>query len=84
MAIQTVLSKNPALAWYVPDHSQLSDESVVEHVLQYGDWDDVQSLFKEKSISEIASLFKKTVQKKRSNYSPEIQHFFTLYFARHA
>ncbi len=84
MSISSVIQKKPGLVWYVADPSQLSEESIVEHVLQYGDWEDVKSLFKEKSITEIGALFKKTLKKKRSNYSPAIKHFFKLYFSRHA
>ena len=84
MSLHSIIQRKPSLAWYVKDPTSLSDASVVEHVLQYGNWADVQDLFKEKSISEVATLFSQTVQTSRSNYSPAIEHFFRLYFAKHA
>ena len=34
------------LVWYVKDSEGLPVESIVEHTLNYGDWDDVQKLIK--------------------------------------
>lgn len=84
MSINAILQKKPFLAWYVQDPSQISEESVVEHVLSYGNWEDVQELIAIDGIDKIASLFSKTQQKNRSNYSKPIAHYFQLYFQRHA
>lgn len=84
MSIHRILKKKPYLSWYVSEVNQLSEESVVEHVLNYGNWEDVQELIKIDGIKKIASLFTKTQQKKRSNYSKPIANYFTLYFQRHA
>lgn len=84
MSIQSIIAQKPYLAWYVKDPSQLSDASVVEHILQYGDWNDVTDLFKIRGIEQIAEIFFETTNKKRPNYTPQIQHFFTLYFDKHA
>jgi len=81
---QDIIKKKPYLAWYVKNPETLSDESVVEHVLNYGDWKDVQRLIKTMGLAKTARLFTKTSQKPRSNYYPKIQHFFTKYFKRHA
>ena len=40
------LIKNKQLIWYTNQYDKLDDEAIVEAVLNYGDWDDVQSLIK--------------------------------------
>lgn len=72
------------MVWYVNDPGKLSDESVLEHVLNYGDWEDVQDYIKLKGMRETARIFRATRQKKRSNYRPEIADYFSRYFAAHA
>jgi hypothetical protein len=34
--LQKILQKKPYLAWYVKDTSKLSEESMFEHILNYG------------------------------------------------
>ena len=84
MSIHAILQKKHYIFWYVSNPNQLSEEAVVEQVLSYGNWEDVQELIKIDGIKKIASLFTKTQQKKRSNYSKPIANYFTLYFQRHA
>ena len=81
---QNIIKRKPYLAWYVADPKKLSDESVLEHVLNYGNWDDVQEYIKLKGIEETARIFRETREKKRSNYRPEIADYFSRYFAAHA
>jgi hypothetical protein len=83
MDLHSIIIDKPALAWSISNPKTLSEEAVVERVLEYGDWKDVQKLFEIKSKPEIAKLFYKTTQKARSNYSPQIEHFFKLYFQKH-
>ena len=40
--VQDIIKKKPYLAWYVRNVESLSDESVLEHVLNYGTWEQVQ------------------------------------------
>jgi hypothetical protein len=84
MLVQQLLAKKPYLAWYVRDPSKLSDSSVLEHVLNYGDWEDVQDFISIKGMQPTAEIFRAQLQKSRSNYSPIIRQFFTRYFATHA
>lgn len=74
------------MVWYVKDPSKLNDESIVEHVLNYGDWDDVQEIIKILGIKKTAMIFReKSAPDKfgRQNYRPEIKHYFQLYFNKH-
>lgn len=84
MEIHDFIAARKHLAWYVKDPRKLSTEAIVEAVLNYGDWDDVQKLIKILGIKEVAKIFEEGIAKKRSNYRPEISHYFHLYFAKHA
>mgnify|MGYP001558283648 CR=1 FL=1 len=84
MTIQSFIKKRPYLIWYVKDVEQLSDESIVEHTLNYGDWDDVQALFKILGIKKTAKIFRKQISGWRTNYRPEIKNYFNLYFNQYA
>ena len=54
MTIHKFIKKRPYLVWYVKDLSKLSEESIVEHVLNYGNWDDVQKMIKILAIKKVA------------------------------
>jgi hypothetical protein len=76
--------KKPYLAWYIKDKSSLSDQSVLEHILNYGDWADVQEVEKEMGISKMKSLFEEMINKKRINLKPRTINYFENYFAKYA
>ena len=76
MTVNSIIKNKPYLAWYIKDPEKLSEESVLEHVLNYGNWDDVQLFIKLKGINETASIFNKSLTKKRTNYAPVICSFF--------
>lgn len=83
MTVNSIIKKKPYLAWYVKDRDKLSEEAVLEHVLNYGNWEDVQEFIKIKGIKETAKLFYKSLNKKRINYLPQIKHYFENYFKKH-
>lgn len=84
MNIRDFIKKRRDLVWYVKDLSKLNDESIIEHILNYGDWKDVQEMFKIIGIKRVAEIFKKESNRKRSNYRPEIKNYFQLYFNKYA
>lgn len=87
MDIHQFIKKRPYLVWYVKDLGKLDDASIVEHVLNYGDWDDVQKMIKILGMKKTAKIFrKKSTPDKfgRQNYRPEIKYYFNLYFNKHA
>lgn len=57
MTIHEFIKERPYLVWYVKDLASLSEESIVEHVLNYGDWDDVQEMIKILGMGKTASIF---------------------------
>jgi len=84
MTISQFIKKRPYLAWYIKDYNNLSEESVVEHTLNYGDFDDVKKLFKIIGIKKAAAIFKRQIKLPRNNYRPQIKNYFQLYFKRYA
>lgn len=72
------------LIWYVKNPEDLNVESVVEHTLNYGDWEDVQTLIKILGVKRTAKVFRKQTVGKRINYRPEVVHYFKLYFNKYA
>ncbi len=73
-----------SLVWYVKNPEDLNVASIVEHTLNYGDWDDVQALIKIIGIKKMADIFATQTSRKRTNYRPEVSHYFNLYFNKYA
>lgn len=84
MTIHQFIKKRPYLIWYVKDFDRLSEESIVEHVLNYGDWDDVQGMIKILGMKKIAKIFRIESEQPRNNYRQEIKNYFRLYFNKYA
>jgi hypothetical protein len=84
MTIESFVKEKPYLFWYIKDLEGLSRESIVEHVLNYGDFDDFKKTVEIMGIDEIAEIFRKQLENKRINYRPEIKNYFTLYFDKYA
>lgn len=82
-ALQQFIKARPHLVWYVKDVTNLSEASIVEHTLNYGTWQDVQELFRVVGIHQAAQDFRERTILPRTNYRPEIKHYFELYFNRH-
>ena len=84
MDIHQFIKKRPYLIWYVKNLDKLSEDSIVEHVLNYGDWDDVQEMINILGIKKTAQIFQEKSEQPRSNYRPEIKNYFKLYFHKYA
>lgn len=62
----------------------MSDEVLVEFVLNYGDWQAFKDLIKTMGVEKTAAIFKQNSKKKRSNYHPEIVNYYQLFFKHYA
>jgi len=78
------IKKRPYLLWGVSDLDNVSEELIVESVLNHGDFKDFKELTKIIEIKEISAIFKRQTREKRCNYKPEIKNYFLLYFKKHA
>lgn len=81
--LRKFMKKRKHLVWYVKNPEDLNVESIVEHTLNYGDWDDVQKLIKIIGIKKMAEIFRKQTNNWRSNYRPYDIYYFTLFFNKH-
>ncbi|EKD45904.1 MAG: hypothetical protein ACD_69C00081G0004 [uncultured bacterium] len=87
MTIHDFIKTRQQLIWWVKDYDQLNDSAIVEATLNYGDWNDVQTLFKILGLTKVAKIFQaqsKPSKLGRQNYSAKTKNYFTLYFKAHA
>lgn len=84
MTREQFIKKRKYLFWYIKNPEKVDDASLVEHILNYGDWDDVQKLIKLLGMKKVAGIFENKAFTKRSNYRPEVKNYFKLYFAKYA
>ncbi len=84
MTVQNFIKKRPYLVWSVQNYQNLSEEAIVEAVLNYGDFDDVKKLISLLGLKKTAEIFRKDSQRTRSNYRPNIKNYFNLYFKKYA
>lgn len=86
MTIHDFIKKRKYLIWYTKNYDKLPPESIVEATLNYGNWDDVMLLIKILGIKKVAKIFRDQTSPRRwrTNYRPEVTHYFSLYFKKHA
>ncbi|MBI4652986.1 hypothetical protein HY750_01925 [Candidatus Kuenenbacteria bacterium] len=87
MTINEFIKKRPHLIWYTKNYDNLDPESIVEAVLNYGNWDDVQKMIKILGIKKTAKIFREKSKPSaigRQNYAIRTKNFFTLYFNKYA
>jgi len=84
MTLRDFVKKRRYLFWSTENFEHLSQEAIVEGVLNYGDFDDVKKLIAILGIKKISRIFGKQIKRKRNNYRPEIINYFSLYFKKYA
>ncbi|OGZ25632.1 MAG: hypothetical protein A3I85_00775 [Candidatus Nealsonbacteria bacterium RIFCSPLOWO2_02_FULL_38_63] len=84
MTIVSFIKKRAYLVWYTKNYNNLSNEAIVEAVLNYGDFNDVKKMIKILGIKKVATIFREKSKEKRCNYRPEIKNYFRLYFDKYA
>lgn len=87
MTLSTYIKKRPYLIWWTKNYDHLGAEPIVEATLNYGNWDDVQTLIKMLGIKRVAKIFRTKSKPSligRQNYFPEVKHYFNLYFNKYA
>jgi len=77
------------LFWYSPSPKSetVSDELLVEMVLNYGSMDDVRALFEVMSIKNVAKIFFDSIgksERRKGNFHELTLNYFTLFFNRYA
>jgi len=87
--IKKYIDDRQYLFWYSPSpkNETVSDELLVEIVLNYGNIDDVIELFKVMNIRNVANIFFNSINKserRKGNYHELTINYFTLLFKKYA
>jgi len=84
--IKKFIREHSSLFWYIKEDAKerISLDSLVEHILNYGNIEDVKTLIELLGIKKVSKIFFKQINRKRCNYFPKVKNYFTLYFNRHA
>lgn len=86
--LKAFIRKNSHLFWYTPDDKKedISDEMLVEFILNYGTLEAVKELFQLLGLRETAEIYRNTInlsERRRNNFSELTRNFFNIYFDRH-
>ena len=84
--IKKFIKEHSNLFWYTREDKKedISEEFLVETMLNYGDLEAVKRLFELISINKASEIFNKQISNNRNNYFAPVKNFFRLYFDRHA
>ncbi|MFA6376889.1 MAG: hypothetical protein WCX69_05835 [Candidatus Paceibacterota bacterium] len=82
--INEFIKKRPGLVWSTMQYDKLSEEAIVEAVLNYGNFKDVNEIIRILGIKRVAEIFKQEANQKRCNLRPEVRNYFNLYFKKYA
>jgi hypothetical protein len=85
-ALKDFIEAHGALFWYTPPPKgdNVTDELLVESVLNYGSMEDIKELFRLAGLKQTAAVFKNMTGRKQLNFYPEIWNYFNLFFLRYA
>jgi hypothetical protein len=76
--------EKPYLAWYTKDVKKISSKSMLEHILNYGDWEDYMHAEEALGIRETKKLFNDLKDQPRSNLRRKTICYFDKYFQKYA
>lgn len=80
MSREQIIDKHRNLFWYIPEDRKhdISDALLVERILNDGTLDDYHELVNVLGGKRVAEIFFSAKGRQKSNYYPEIYHFFSL------
>jgi len=79
-----IFVQKPYLAWDIKDPKSLSEKSMLEHLINYGDWDDILNTIQILGIEKTTTIFNESISNPRNNFSPKTINFFKLFLPRYA
>jgi hypothetical protein len=87
--VKEFIRQHSDLFWYIPEDKkeEISDELLVETILNYGDKEAVIQLFHLLSIKKVAELFFNSINlsaRRKGNYQELTINYFTLVFNKYA
>jgi len=83
-ALKDFIRENGSLFWYTPEDKgeKVTDELLVETMLNYGSLEQIQSLFDLMGVREVGEIFRNMTGRKKMNYFPQVWNYFDLYFIK--
>jgi hypothetical protein len=87
--IKKFIREQNSLFWYIPDEKKekISNEFLVETILNYGDINAIIRLFNLLGIKEVAKIFFSSItlsNRRKGNYHELTINYFTLVFRKYA
>ena len=84
--LKNFILKHSDLFWYTPQDKKedISDEYLLETILNYGTLEDFKELQQLIGINELSRQFFSLEGRKKMNIYPEVYNFFYHYFKKHA
>jgi hypothetical protein len=83
--VKKFIEDHQHLFWYspAPKSETVSDELLVETLLNYGTLAEVHDLFEIAGLQKVAAVFWGMTGRKKLNYYPEIHNYFDIYFKKY-
>lgn len=82
--LNEIIQRKPYLTWYIKNKKKLSKESVVEHVLNFGDWGDYLAVEKALGVANLREIFEQLRNSRRVNLRGRTINYFNHYFHKYA
>lgn len=87
--IKQFIKEHSNLFWYTPDEKkeEISNEFLVETILNYGDINSITQLFNLLGIKKVAKIFFDSIaisNRRKGNYHELTINYFTLVFRKYA
>jgi hypothetical protein len=86
--IKAFIRKHSNLFWYIPDEKKedISQDVLVEFILNYGDLEAVKELLSILGINRVAKTFFESInisERRKGNYNDLTLNFFSFFFSRY-
>jgi hypothetical protein len=87
--IKAFIKENSSLFWYTPEKEKenISEELLVETILNYGDMEAIKRLFKIMGLDIVSKIFYNSInlsERRKGNYHELVLNYFTLLFDKYA
>lgn len=84
--VKAFIQDQSNLFWYTPadQKENISEEFLVETIMNYGDMDATKRLITLLGIKRLSEIFNSLQGRKKLNYYPEIYNFFSILLRKHA
>ena len=87
--VKKFIDDHQYLFWYspAPKSETVSDELLVETMLNYGNMDELRGLFEVMGLKSVAKIFFDSIgksERRKGNYHELTLNYFTLFFNRYA